>query len=100
MRCFFSDRRIRSADCTGLVKRRGENRASPLGLRSLRPLLVATELLWLLRLRVRPAAVLLAPPLLAPALPLVTSEGRGEQFRPIFGQPSEDWPPFAQRCGY
>ena len=63
-RC-HSDRSFCDADRAGRDRSCGENRASPLGLWALWPLLVAPELLpWLPCLRVLPAAPLLAPSLL------------------------------------
>ena len=60
-----SDRSFCDADRADRARSCGENRASPLGLWGLWPLLVAPKLLpWLRCLRVLPAAPLLAPSLL------------------------------------
>jgi hypothetical protein len=69
----YSDRRVRNANRNAPVRHSCEHRASALGLRPLRPLLVATELLlwWLLRLRLPPSPPPLAPPLLASSSLLV-----------------------------
>jgi HD domain-containing protein len=83
----YSERRIRNAYCTASGIQYREDRASALGLRPLRPVLVATELLWCLRLLSSPP--LLASPLLAPPSLLVMPEG-GVNNSALFTMPASN----------
>jgi hypothetical protein len=84
----YGDRRVRNANRNAPVRHSCEHRASALGLRPLRPLLVATELLlwWLLRLRLLPSPPPLAPPLLASPSLLVMLRGGANNLRPFINE--------------